>query len=130
MAGFISAIIITNCAYLAAKNGKDIPLIPLLIVNLIGLLFGLFVITTFHQFAFQKKWDPVFWSFTRFTVIGLCITFLVPHAFCYFAELFIGGRNYFLMWKMMGLEIRMTLLMFFVPACALGGVLYGWGKKA
>lgn len=128
IAGFVLAIIITNCAYLAANNGKDIALIQLLIANLIGLIFGLFVNTIFYQFAFQKKWDLFFWSIARFTVVGLIVTFLVPHVFCYFADLFLGDDYHFPMWAM-GWEIRMAFLKFFVPACALGGALSGWKKK-
>ena len=102
----------------------------LLFVTIIGVMVGGVLGAFLGQVAIPKSLDFPLKSLLTWTFGGLIITFILPHAMCLFEYgLADDGGPIIYMYKGPGFYIRHLMMMFFVPGCALAGLLIGLSKK-
>lgn len=102
----------------------------LLFVTIIGVMVGGVLGAFLGQVVIPKSVDFPLKSLLTWTFGGLIITFILPHAM-YLLEygLADNGSPIIYMYKGPGFYIRHLMMMFFVPGCALAGLLIGLSKK-
>jgi hypothetical protein len=113
--------------YMGFKTSNE--MFPFPTVYVFGAVIGAILGLSCGNIIIPKGLEYLLKNIIIWTFIGVLVTFVIPHAFCSFYVEIGGGLGHDGCMRFWTGQLRMRLLEYFVPACALGGLVVGLVKQ-